>query len=262
MSSRPVVLVTGAAQRLGRAIALDLARNGCDVAVHYRAFAARRRRDRRRAARRSAPRAAAFAADLADEAACRALVPAVLGALRRGSTRSSTTPRPSSTTTPASFGYAAMERHWRANTAPAVLLAQALHAHAGRSAGADAGCVVNLLDQKLCEPEPRLLLVHAVEGRAAGRDDAAGAGARAAAARLRRRARRHAAVGADERQRIRRRPPADAARPLVDAGRRRARRALPDRIAGDHRHHPAGRRRPAPAAAAARRAVPRRRHGS
>ena len=31
-----VVLVTGGAKRVGRAIALELARAGCDVAVHYR----------------------------------------------------------------------------------------------------------------------------------------------------------------------------------------------------------------------------------
>jgi NAD(P)-dependent dehydrogenase (short-subunit alcohol dehydrogenase family) len=36
----------------------------------------------------------------------------------------------------ASFGYAAMERHWRANTAPAVLLARALHRRAARPAAA------------------------------------------------------------------------------------------------------------------------------
>jgi NAD(P)-dependent dehydrogenase (short-subunit alcohol dehydrogenase family) len=45
-----------------------------------------------------------------------------------------------------------MDRHWRANTAPAVLLSRALHEHladAGRR-----GCVVNLLDQKLANPNP------------------------------------------------------------------------------------------------------------
>ena len=36
MASRPVVLVTGAAKRLGREIALHLGANGFDVAVHYR----------------------------------------------------------------------------------------------------------------------------------------------------------------------------------------------------------------------------------
>ena len=35
-SARPVVLVTGAARRLGRAIALHLAATGWDLAVHYR----------------------------------------------------------------------------------------------------------------------------------------------------------------------------------------------------------------------------------
>ena len=30
-----VAIVTGAARRVGRAIALDLARRGCDIAVHY-----------------------------------------------------------------------------------------------------------------------------------------------------------------------------------------------------------------------------------
>lgn len=34
--SRPVVLITGAARRIGRAIALDLAGRGYDVAIHYR----------------------------------------------------------------------------------------------------------------------------------------------------------------------------------------------------------------------------------
>ena len=36
MQPRPVVLVTGAARRLGRAIALEMARSGHDVALHYR----------------------------------------------------------------------------------------------------------------------------------------------------------------------------------------------------------------------------------
>src|SRR5947209_11930114 len=53
---------------------------------------------------------------------------------------------------PASFGHAAMERHWRANVAPAVLLAQALHDHL--QPGTTVGCVVNLVDQKLWNPNP------------------------------------------------------------------------------------------------------------
>jgi len=38
-ASGKVALVTGAAKRVGRAIALELARAGCDVAVHYRSSA-------------------------------------------------------------------------------------------------------------------------------------------------------------------------------------------------------------------------------
>ena len=154
-SSRPVVLVTGAAKRLGRAIALDLARHGYDVAVHYRRSAAEALAT---VAELQATGAQAhpFAADLSDEAACRALVPAVaahFGHLDAVVNSASTFEYDD----PASFSVASMEVHWRANTAPAVLLAQALHAHRGDDSGdgtGPAGCVVNLIDQKLWNPNP------------------------------------------------------------------------------------------------------------
>jgi NAD(P)-dependent dehydrogenase (short-subunit alcohol dehydrogenase family) len=145
MSPRPVVLVTGAAKRIGRAIALELARHGHDVAVHYHRSAADAEATVQ-ALRELGADAAAFAADLADEAACRALLPAV----QRSFGRADAVVHSASLfehDDAASFGYAAMERHWRTNTAPAIVLAQALH---------DAGgsCVVNLLDQKLWNPNP------------------------------------------------------------------------------------------------------------
>ncbi|MFX9065752.1 hypothetical protein ABTN38_20720, partial [Acinetobacter baumannii] len=60
----------------------------------------------------------------------------------------------------ASFSYAMLERHLRANTAPAIALAQMLAEHLqARQAdvgGADAA-VVNLLDQKLWNPNPDFL---------------------------------------------------------------------------------------------------------
>ena len=148
--SRPVVLVTGAAKRLGRCIALDLARHGFDVAVHYRHSQADALATvaELQAAGASAH---AFGADLSDEAGCRTLVPAVVAHFRRLDAvvnNASTFEHDD----PASFSMAAMDLHWRANTAPAVLLAQALHAHlAGCS---ETGCVVNLLDQKLWNPNP------------------------------------------------------------------------------------------------------------
>jgi NAD(P)-dependent dehydrogenase (short-subunit alcohol dehydrogenase family) len=149
-AARPVVLVTGAARRLGRAMALDLAAHGFDVAVHYRgskddAFATVAE------LQLLGVRAHAFQADLSIEAACRALVPAVAAHFRRidAVVNSASTFEYDN---PASFGVAAMEKHWRANTAPAILLAQALHAQLDGST--QTGCVVNLIDQKLWNPNP------------------------------------------------------------------------------------------------------------
>lgn len=67
-----VALVTGAGRRLGAAIALGLARAGCDVAVHHHASAtgADRTLDAARAAGRRAER---FAGDLRDAAVAKAL---------------------------------------------------------------------------------------------------------------------------------------------------------------------------------------------
>jgi NAD(P)-dependent dehydrogenase (short-subunit alcohol dehydrogenase family) len=150
MSSRPVALVTGAARRLGREIVLDLASHGFDVAVHYRN--SREEAETTAAdARAAGADAATFAADLADEASCRALLPAVVARFKR----LDVVVNNASTfeyDTPASFDHAAMDKHWRANVAPAVILAQALHEHlTGRNAD---GCVVNLIDHKLWNPNP------------------------------------------------------------------------------------------------------------
>ncbi|MEO7152263.1 MAG: SDR family oxidoreductase [Burkholderiaceae bacterium] len=155
MPARPVVLVTGAARRLGRVSALELARHGHDVAVHC--LRSREAAEATAAECRAAgARAEVFAADLADEAACRALLPAVAARLGRVDAVVNNA-SVFEHDTPQSFGYAAMERHWRANTGPAVLLAQALHGHLAERAAHDvdaAGCVVNLLDQKLWNPNP------------------------------------------------------------------------------------------------------------
>ncbi len=152
------MLVTGAARRLGREIALDLARHGYNVAVHYRGSAAEAAATVADAQALGA-QAWAFCADLADEAACRALVPAVVaqcGRLDAVVNNASAFEHD----TVASFSYAAMDAHWRANTAPAIVLAQALHQHLTGAANGHAarnGCVVNLLDQKLWNPNPDYL---------------------------------------------------------------------------------------------------------
>ena len=80
--AEPVVLVTGAAQRIGRSIALHLAAHGWRVAVHYRQSADAAAQTVA-AIRAAGGQAQAFAADLAQEAECEALLPAVQRALGR-----------------------------------------------------------------------------------------------------------------------------------------------------------------------------------
>jgi NAD(P)-dependent dehydrogenase (short-subunit alcohol dehydrogenase family) len=153
MPDRPVALVTGAARRIGRAIALDLAAHGWDVAVHYRS-ASPDLGETLAALNGAGSHAGAFAADLADEAQCEALLPAVAEAFGRVDAVVNNASLFEYDDV-AGFRYATMERQWRANTAPAIVLARALHRHLQRR-GAQ-GAVVNLLDQKLWNPNPDYL---------------------------------------------------------------------------------------------------------
>jgi NAD(P)-dependent dehydrogenase (short-subunit alcohol dehydrogenase family) len=148
--ARSVVLVTGAARRLGREIALDLACHGFDVAVHCRH--SRVEADATAAELRAlGAQAEVFAADLSDEAACRALVPAVVAQFQRLDAIVNNASA-FEYDAPSSFSYAAMDLHLRANTGPAVILAQALADHL--KGCAEVGCVVNLVDQKLWNLNP------------------------------------------------------------------------------------------------------------
>ena len=151
------VLVTGAGRRLGRAIALDLAAAGWQVAVHYRASEAEALQTVADCSAAGPGRHAAFACDMADEAATRALLPAVqavLGPVTAVVNNASLFEHDGAQ----DFGYAAMERHWRSNTAAPIVLAQVLHRLLGaRGAGPRSGAVVNLLDQKLWNPNPDFL---------------------------------------------------------------------------------------------------------
>ena len=161
MSDRPVVLVTGAARRVGRSIALDLARHGFDVAVHCRHSAADARATAAQA-RGLGAQAAVFEADLSDEAAARALVPAVVAHFGRIDAVVNNASAFDHDDVQ-QFNYARLQAQMLANTAPAVVLAQALHdavdaalhdVPIGSGRGARRGCVVNLLDQKLWNPNP------------------------------------------------------------------------------------------------------------
>lgn len=154
-TGRPVVLVTGGARRIGRAIVLALAGAGWDIALHCRG--SRTEAEATAAdAEAAGARAEIFQANLADSADCEALVPAVL--LRCG--RLDAVVNNASLfeyDDVASFTVSAMDHHWRANTAPAILLARALHEHLVARGDGARGCVVNLLDQKLVNPNPDYL---------------------------------------------------------------------------------------------------------
>ncbi len=148
--SLPVVLVTGAARRLGREIALALAAGGWQVAVHYRGSEEDALKTVADCAGLSGA-SAAFQCDLAQEAEVRALLPRVaahFGRVDAVVNNASTFEQDSA----ASFGFAALDKHLHSNTGAAILLAQALHAHV--SARNASGAVVNLLDQKLWNQNP------------------------------------------------------------------------------------------------------------
>ena len=150
------VLVTGAARRLGRSIALALAAAGWQVAVHYRSS----EQDAIETVAACADLSGLsghFDADFEDEAAVRALLPRVVahfGAVDAVVNSASLFEHDSF----ASFGYARLEQHLRSNAGAPVLLAQALHTHLEQRAGAGEaevqGVVVNLLDQKLWNQNP------------------------------------------------------------------------------------------------------------
>ena len=155
----PVVLVTGAAKRLGRDIALALAASGWRVAVHYRSSAQDAINTVADCARIQSD-AALFDADLSSEADVRALLPRVVARFGRvdAVVNSASTFEQDDA---ASFSFASLEKHLRSNTGAPILLAQALHAHlTSRIASGEnnvRAAVVNLLDQKLWNQNPDFL---------------------------------------------------------------------------------------------------------
>ena len=150
--SRGTALVTGAARRLGATIALALAADGWDIAVHYGTSQDDAERSAE-AIRAIGRRATTIQADLRDEAATRDLIAICARELAP----------PLCLVNSASLfdadsagdiGYATLERHMRTNLAAPIVLAQAMHA---RLRARQRGVVVNVLDQKLFNPNPDFL---------------------------------------------------------------------------------------------------------
>ena len=150
---RRVVLVTGAARRLGREIAVALAVDGWEVAVHFRSSADDAIKTVAACAGDSGL-AAAFDADLSDETAVCGLLPRVVahfGQIDAVVNSASVFEQDDAAT----FGFAALQKHVLTNTGAPILLAQALHEHL--SARQARGVVINLLDQKLWNQNPDFL---------------------------------------------------------------------------------------------------------
>ncbi len=153
-ADRPVALVTGAARRIGRVIALELARRGWALALHHRGSAAEARALAEELQRGGTP-TTVLQADLANEAQTQALAQSVVRHFGRWDAVVNNA-SVFEYDHIGSFTYQALEHHLRANTAAPICLAQALHQHVQSRPGARA-CVVNLLDQKLWNPNPDYL---------------------------------------------------------------------------------------------------------
>lgn len=148
VAARGAALVTGASHRIGRVIALDLARAGFDVAVHYRSdpHAAAQVVDQIEAVGR---RAIALQADLTDETAARNLVAESarwLGPLTV-LVNSASTFEPDEAGAP---DRATWDRHFETNLRAPLVLAEAFADQAGQGAS-----IVNILDQRVWKPTPR-----------------------------------------------------------------------------------------------------------
>lgn len=150
--TQKTALVTGAAKRLGRSIALGLARDGWDIVVHYRSSATDAQVTAQEI-RQLGRQAITLDADLADEQASRALLPraiASIGPISCVVNSASLFDYDNAS----SFSVTKLDQHMHANLAAPVLLSQALH---DATPEGSQSVVINLLDQKLFNPNPDFL---------------------------------------------------------------------------------------------------------
>ncbi|MFN4041561.1 MAG: SDR family oxidoreductase [Brevundimonas sp.] len=149
MTDAPAALVTGAGKRIGRAIALTLAKAGYDIAVHYRGSedAARAVADEVRALGR---RSEIVRADLSVEAEVRDLVPQAAKALGRPLTLLVNNASVFEDDRVGTLSRDSWDLHLETNLRAPIVLAEAFAAQAP-----DRSAVVNLLDQRVLKPDPR-----------------------------------------------------------------------------------------------------------
>jgi NAD(P)-dependent dehydrogenase (short-subunit alcohol dehydrogenase family) len=139
-------------------IALELAHAGFDIALHHRGADATSLAQAEATAgelRAAGAQVRLFAADFADAAATAALLPAIARAFGRVDAVVNSASR-FEYDSPATFDVALLESLMRSNTAAPIALAQALATQAATQPkhAQVTPCVVNLLDQKLHNPNP------------------------------------------------------------------------------------------------------------
>jgi NAD(P)-dependent dehydrogenase (short-subunit alcohol dehydrogenase family) len=149
--NRPVVLVTGATRRLGRHLALHLGRSGHDVVLHGRRLPDGDADSLVAELQAMGAHALPLAADLAVEAEVEALVPAAVAHFGRLDAVVNSASLFSDDDVHG-VSFESLQRHLLPNCGAPLLLARALHQHCVEAG--HAGCVVNVLDQKLWNPNP------------------------------------------------------------------------------------------------------------
>ena len=144
-----VAIVTGAARRIGRQIALTMAAQGWDIVVHF-GKSADEAASVVHAIQKLGRRAIALSCDLADEAATRQLfqdAQQAMGHIDCVVNNASLFEEDHAS----NATHATLDQHMHINLAAPLILAQALHA---ATAEGQQACVINLLDQKLYNLNP------------------------------------------------------------------------------------------------------------
>jgi NAD(P)-dependent dehydrogenase (short-subunit alcohol dehydrogenase family) len=159
MKNQKIALVTGAAKRVGRAIAIGLARDGWDVAIHYgnsKDAAEQTVKD----ILATGQRGVALQADLSKEDQAGQLIARCVDALGLPTCLVNNASL-FQYDVASSFSYAALDRHMLTNVAAPLILSRDLYRLHAKQRLQDAvgpsGVVINLLDQKLANLNPDFL---------------------------------------------------------------------------------------------------------
>jgi NAD(P)-dependent dehydrogenase (short-subunit alcohol dehydrogenase family) len=156
---RPRALITGAGRRLGRAMALDLAASGWDIAVHHNA-SAREAGETAAEARERGAKAVTLQADLLDEAATGTLVDDAVEGLGGPLTLLINNASLFENDLLADATRQSWDRAIESNLRAPVRLTQDFAAQAPRAMPDTRGepvagaCVINMLDQRVWKPTP------------------------------------------------------------------------------------------------------------